>query len=147
MKANELMIGDWVNFLIDIEGGDTENDPYNEVYQPLQVGSISSLDDVSSVFYGVTNDAAQLRPIPLTEEILEKIGFVRFYVNYVNYWKMQVDNSYIELRPTEGNMAIWLDYDKDNDGIYANYILPYPDNLHQLQHALRLCNIDKDIEP
>lgn len=30
MTANELQIGDWVNFLIDVEGGDTENDPQNE---------------------------------------------------------------------------------------------------------------------
>lgn len=121
MKANELMIGDWVL-----------DKKTNRPYKIIGTNDLLFHNDYS--------------PIPLTAEILVKIGFVRFYVNYVNYWKMQVDNVYIELRPTEGNMAIWLDYDKDNDGIYANYILPYPDNLHQLQHALRLCNIEKEIE-
>lgn len=143
MKANELMIGDWVNFLIDIEGGDTENDPYNEVYQPLQVGSISSLDDVSSVFYGVTNDAAQLRPIPLTAEILEKNGFVEFIPHN---WQIVIDNIMIEIREPEHNMAIWLDWNEHDTGTYASYIFPVPNYVHQLQHALRLCGINKEIE-
>jgi hypothetical protein len=126
MKANELMIRDWVA------------NPING--KPMKVMSLTR-----DVELGLSGFYDEVDPVPLTAEILEKIGFVRFYVNYVNYWKMQVDNVYIELRPTEGNMAIWLDYDKDNDGIYANYILPYPDNLHQLQHALRLCGIEKEI--
>jgi hypothetical protein len=135
MKANELMIGDWVYYK-------------DKEQMPCRVISISrnSIRFDNGTPQDWMSDVKNFTPIPLTAEILEKIGFVRFYVNYVNYWKMQVDNVYIELRPTEGNMAIWLDYDKDNDGIYANYILPYPDNLHQLQHALRLCNIDKEIE-
>lgn len=124
MKANELMIRDWVA------------NPING--KPMRVMSLTR-----DVELGLSGFYDNVIPIPLTAEILEKIGFVRFYVNY---WKMQVGNGYIELRPTEGNMAIWLDYDEDNDGIYADYILPYPDNLHELQHALRLCNIDKEIE-
>ena len=130
MTQEELMVGDLVMFNNGV-------DKVQEIYG--KVGNVYLQE------YG-TIEISRLSPIFLTEEILEKIGFVRFYVNYVNYWKMQVDNSYIELRPTEGNMAIWLDYDKDNDGIYANYILPYPDNLHQLQHALRLCGIEKEID-
>ena len=129
------MIGDWVYYK-------------GKEQMPCRVISIggNSIKFDNGTPQDWMSDAKNFTPIPLTEEILEKIGFVRFYVNYVNYWKMQVDNGYIELRPTEGNMAIWLDYDEDNDGIYANYILPYPDNLHELQHALRLCNIDKEIE-
>ena len=135
MKANELMIGDWVYYK-------------DKEQMPCRVISISrnSIRFDNGTPQDWMSEVKNFTPIPLTAEILEKIGFVRFYVNYVNYWKMQVDNVYIELRPTEGNMAIWLDYDKDNDGIYANYILPYPDNLHQLQHALRLCGIEKEID-
>lgn len=143
MKANELQIGDWVNFLIDVEGGDTENDPQNKVYQPMQVGSISSLDDVSSVFYGVTNDVSQLQPIPLTEEILENNAFVQFMPHN---WQIVIDNIMIEIRELEHNMAIWLDWEEHDTGTYASYILPSPNYVHELQHALRLCGIDKEIE-
>lgn len=128
MKANELMIGDWVMLTDPINNG-----------EKVQVKEIHG-DGHITVDGAITK---MFEPIPLTAEILEKNGFEYFSVNY---WEMQVDNDYIELRPTEGNMAIWLDYVKDNDGIYANYILPYPDNLHELQHALRLCNIEKEIE-
>lgn len=130
MKANELMIGDWVMF----------------DHNPVRVAILGAADKSIGLAAGKNvfgQPFSIIEPIPLTPEILKKIGFVRFYVNY---WKMQVGNAYIELRPTEGNMAIWLDYDEDNDGVYADYILPYPDNLHELQHALRLCGIEKEIK-
>ena len=144
MKANELMIGDWVNFLIDIEGGDTENDQQNDVYQPMQVGSISCLDEVSSVFYGVKNDISQLRPISITAEILEKNGFSHIMYSDA-YYSIMIGDTYVELRKYE-NMAVWFNWKENNDGVYADYILPIPEFIHQLQHALRLCNIEKEIE-
>lgn len=135
MKPNELMIGDLVNFLIDIEGGDTENDPQNEVYQPMQVDSISSLDRVSSAFYGVTNDAAQLRPIPLTAEILEKNGFRKGnYIEVVG----GLDTYY--LGEEIGSFRIH----RLQNGYYQ-FGLAKIKYVHQLQHALRLCNIEKEI--
>lgn len=136
MKANELMIGDLVNFLIDVEGGDTENDPKNVVYQPMQVDSISSLDEVSSAFYGVTNDAAQLRPIPLTAEILENNGFrKKNYIEVVG----GLDTYYLE--EEIGSFRIH----RLQNGYYQ-FGLAKIKYVHQLQHALRLCNIEKEIE-
>lgn len=136
MKANELQIGDWVNFLIDVEGGDTENDPKNVVYQPMQVDSISSLDEVSSAFYGVTNDAAQLRPIPLTAEILEKNGFRKGnYIEVVG----GLDTYY--LGEEIGSFRIH----RLQNGYYQ-FGLAKIKYVHQLQHALRLCEIEKEIE-
>lgn len=145
MKANELQISDWVNFLIDVEGGDTENDPQNEVYQPMQVNTIASWEVGGEVESreGVINDPEQLLPIPLTAEILEKNGFVEFMPHN---WQIVIDNIMIEIREPEHNMAIWLDWNEHDTGTYASYIFPVPNYVHELQHALRLCNINKEIE-
>lgn len=145
MKANELMIGDWVNFLIDIEVGDTENDPQNEVYQPMQVGSISSLDEISAAFFGVNNDITQLQPIPITEDILDKNfkdiaePHQRIYggrwVYFDNCFEVDIHiykNGVCAITVEDCHLApCW--------NMFAKYV-------HQLQHALRLCNIEKEIE-
>ena len=140
MKANELQIGDLVNFLIDVEGGDTENDPQNEVYQPMQVNTIASWEvggEVESMD-GVINDPEQLLPIAITAEILEKIGFWREHnVGYVM---------------EEGEYEIIYDLFDHKLRILKNreqiLNLEYWGEMcvHELQHALRLCNIDKEIE-
>ena len=142
MKSNELMIGDWVNFLIDIEGGDTEYCPKNEIYQPMRVDSVSSLGEVSSAFFGVTNDVAQLQPIPLTVEILEKNGF--------DVSDKEVMQYHFEEDGEKYHFSLRQMYDKDGKphgySFYAFNVLTLLDYVHELQHALRLCNIDKEIE-
>lgn len=142
MNIHDLMIGDWANFLIDIEGGDTEYDPKNEIYQPMQVDSVSALDEVSSAFFGVKNDVAQLKPIPLTGEILEKNGFDVSDKEVAQYhFKEDGKNYHFSLRRM---------YDKDGTphgySFYAFNVLTIIDYVHELQHALRLCGIEKEIE-
>ena len=88
------------------------------------------------------SDAKNFTPIPLTEEILEKNGFVEFMPHN---WQIVIDNIMIEIREPERNMAIWLDWEHYRD-VYASYIFPGPNCVHELQHALRLCNIEKEIE-
>ena len=124
MKVNELMIDDWV--LHPVSG------------MPDKVVSITSdveLDD--GCFY------RDVDPIPLTPEILEKNGFVEFTSDN---WQIVIDNIMIELRAPEHNMAIWLDWNEHDTGTYASYMFPRPDCVHELQHALRLCNIEKEIK-
>ena len=84
-----------------------------------------------------------LSPIPLTAEILKKNGFVEFIPHN---WQIVIDNIMIEIRESEHNMAIWLDWNEHNTGTYASYIFPGPNCVHELQHALRMCGIDKEIE-
>lgn len=134
MEAKDLMIGDWFNFLIDIEGGDTEYDPKNEIYQPMQVDNIEFGDATSEE--GVTNDARQLQPIPLTAEILGK--------NFSSTpgWYFIGTNKYC-FRIYKYKDKWDLLFRGDGKGTRLNLKISY---VHQLQHALRLCNIDKEIE-
>lgn len=138
------MIGDWVNFLIDIEGGDTEYDPKNEIYQPMQVDSVSALNEVSSAFFGVKNDVAQLKPIPLTPEILEKNGF-----ELDRGWHN--DNDYFSPTHFKEDVDASLEISMDNGKIYWSiswdeYHIIEIKYVHELQHALRLCGIEKEIK-
>ena len=66
MKANELMIGDWVYYNPNV----FIEDEY-EPTKPIKITKITSGEDIDLAIEGCYS------PIPLTAEILEKNGFVR----------------------------------------------------------------------
>jgi hypothetical protein len=125
MKPNELMIRDWVA------------NPING--KPMRVMSLTR-----DVELGLSGFYDEVDPIPLTAEILEKNGFSHIMYSDA-YYSIMIGDTYVELRKYE-NMAVWFNWKENNDGVYADYILPIPEFIHQLQHALRLCGIYKEIE-
>lgn len=133
MKANELMIGDWVYYK-------------GKEQMPCRVISIggNSIKFDNGTPQDWMSDAKNFTPIPLTAEILEKNGFSHIMYSDA-YYSIMIDDTYVELRKYK-NMAVWFNWKENNDGVYADYILPMPEFVHELQHALRLCNIDKEIE-
>ena len=112
MKANELMIGDWVL--------------YNETHR--QILEISGIDDE---VYLETDELvvhqSEIQPIPLTQEILEKNGFVQ---DGESWWYQDFR---IVLSASKGVSLVC--------GRQVKFCY-----IHQLQHALRLCGIEKTIE-
>lgn len=120
MKANELMIDDWV---------------YNKnIDKPMQVYPM-----MFSQMFRQTPDATtedyNIFPIPLTQEILENNGFVfmtgLWYLRTKERKPIQIvfkDNNVITLSINATPVPIGLKY------------------VHQLQHALRLYGIKKEIE-
>ena len=132
MKPEDLMIGDYVirkNVSKEILIVDTVDSIRNIVYLDLDG-------------LGITEKIENIEPIPLTQKILEKNGFVEFMPHN---WQIVIDNIMIEIREPEHNMAIWLDWSEHETEKYASYMLPGPNYAHELQHALRLCNISKEI--
>lgn len=125
MKANELMIGDWVTYTM---------------YEIDTVVKVCGINDKHvSIGNGQCVFQDTLMPIHLTAEILEKNGFE---------W-MEKDIEYIltlggtfEVRAEVVNDLMW------NINVYYTradiefYELQF---VHELQHALRLCGIEKDI--
>ena len=76
----------------------------------------------------------ELKPIPLTPEILEKNGFkdMGFFGKLeIGPWRLICDS---------GNLAV-LHEGREEE--YINIPISY---VHELQHALRLCGIEKEIE-
>lgn len=135
MKANELMIGDWVH--VEAHRG--------FIAQNVKVETIPDNDGdnkyghhyghIGTWLYGGDNDfrdveAKHLQPIPLTPEILEKNGFsVDYCNNDLSYAQSCGDVIGIHINGKNGLM----------DEMYFKYV-------HELQHALRLCGIEKEIE-
>lgn len=131
LNCKSLMLGDWVNFLIDVVGGETEYDPAVNEYQPMRIESIYASGDVESEF-GVTNDVTQLQPIPLTAKILERNGFVFNNLPMEQCWQQYGLRLYLSgygyAISCGENVSLRIDY------------------VHELQHALRLCKIDREIK-
>lgn len=103
--------------------------------RPVQIVAVAS-----RVLYYVdgvlrTENVGDVSPIHLTPEILEKNGFVPD--NFSPYYLPIEDGS--------------IRFSKHQYGLYCNILLPYQrydgvcNYVHQLQHALRLCGIEKEI--
>ena len=129
MKVNDLMVGDLV-----IYGG-----LYTKV---IYIGQKISLYDGKGTEF--TIDPCHIEPIPLTEEILVKNGFVyreeeeTCATQAFHHW--QLNGHWFALNYTQ-----YFRKEKKDDmprfdiaGIAFNYV-------HQLQHLLRLCGIEKEL--
>lgn len=132
MKVNELAIGDWVNFLIEVECDDTEYGQQTAVYEPSKVQQIRTWWLDAEVEGDDVNDIDQLQPIPLTAEILVKNGFQQISTNKYVSGKVTIaifaEEFLIAIKSENARVMITIKY------------------IHELQHALRLCNIEKTIE-
>lgn len=125
MKANELMIGDWVKFDEDICIVD-------EVRVDGTVVLTSINTDLTSVDGSQVEDE-EIEPIPLTREILVKNEFQQISTNKYVSGKVTiaifVEEFLITIKSENARVMM----------ITIKYV-------HELQHALRLCNIEKEIE-
>ena len=128
MKANEnLMVGDWVKF----KGSD--------LYHQVKVVSNKSIKFDNQKWFAKSS----VKPIPLTPEILEKNGFkvTRNMSSSGNkdVWSLCVSKNkvfhIIEHHNKRKFPYFWIELGSNSDIKYV----------HQLQHALRLCGIEKEI--
>lgn len=118
MKANELMIGDWVY----------RPDCYDQVKEIRHTGVIGR-DSLRGLIA-----FSELEPIPLTPEILEKNGFVYDLEDklFEDIYP-RISMLYAQYRLVENG---GINYGEMSEIKYV----------HELQHALRLCGITKEIE-
>lgn len=156
MRAEDLQIGDWVQNPLGLVGRvqsirympKDHGDEYGDYY--LVTLAFGESDQTFNI-----NDA---QPIPLTPEILEKNGFKRIEGNrlYPNpRWFFAQDGSrdgvVIEIKFYEQsvngvNILTKINTQSSKDGgvnIIHNCDIEY---VHHLQHALRLCRIEKEIQ-
>ena len=78
----------------------------------------------------------EIEPIPLTSEILEKNGF-ELSVDFGNVYSLKESQRFWAVYVSEGVYALGC---QSIDSSFAN--IRY---VHQLQHALRICEIEKEI--
>lgn len=135
MKANELMLGDWVYGLY------PDGSRYNSPFRISAVDTYPSNKSpwiVTAGGYGFQEE--HLAPIPITGEILEK-NFQEFLPG-INLM-YQLKGPYCAMNE-DGQWVFGLvKVDGDNS---ARYPLVKISFVHELQNALRLCGIKKEIE-
>lgn len=124
MKASELMVGDWVLYC----------------ETPVRIIQLSE-----------GKDYKEICPIPLTPGILEKNGFIESSI-CPNIFQCCLGEVIIEIGVYDP-MFINVDYrinspEGINSGNISHICHTYgkPFYVNELQHALRLCGIDKEIQ-
>lgn len=119
MKKEDLMVGDWVF--------NTHN------RKPEQVQEIR--ERMVMLDYNDLYEYDEIEPIPLTDEILRNNRFEYFHKNYASLSYEHPFRLRLDKWPDENGLGgVWTVCDI----IEIRYV-------HQLQHALRDCGIDKEI--
>lgn len=127
MKANELMVGDWI-------------------YRPCCSDQVKEIRHIGVI--GIDNMRgliafSEIEPIPLTPEILEKNGW--YYNNEdEKFFPETWVGGGLKLQGADDcgyRIVVTSDYD-DEDTNNTPFIILY---VHELQHALRLRRIEKEI--
>ena len=129
MKAKELMVGDWVP-------------AYGKKTQIVWVGNIHKM-----AVRGFPSEFmdGEILPIPLTSEILEKNGFMLKPDGWLWCEKEGIeDQNYIFIQFRKGCDEVRLVEFNFVNNISAKF--QKIQFVHELQHALKLCGIDKEIE-
>lgn len=120
MKVEDLMVGDWLYI--------TDYPMRKEAKQVKPEHFLRSL--------------VTFEPIPLTAEILEKNGILyrksSFY--YIINDNKDLECTHYIYQTIQEDWAIGVDTGTDDCSVFARI-----KHVHELQHALKLCEIDKEI--
>ena len=146
LTAKDLMIGDWVEV----------NGKFIQV-ENVHKDMINYTPDIPYVQEEDFIEGKDITPTPLTAEVLEKNGF---YFGYTSQqedaasqigcscekaWTYDEGGGSIQVTfPNECDGGLIVlddqDFDKNLEFVFANQIY-----VHELQHALRLCGVEKNI--
>lgn len=137
LKISDLSVGDWVRI-------EEECSTISSIYH----NGAAYADEVALTRNGICTGVklvSELHPIPITEEILEKNGWSTDGM----YAILRIDeHRHLEyyyhehrLRKYYCGVDEWQNHAKVTDITFAVHCY----SVHQLQHALRLAGVDKEI--
>ena len=153
MRIEDLMVGDWVICT------------YPSINKPVKVMEIKTVSD-KELKAVINNDGIRLvfrgtyiDPIPLTPEILEKNGFIKdkgneYSITYhiliptgyeKNSYTIQITFYKVPLAGVNVLFKCWGWLPPDNCGMNDIHICNV-EYVHNFQHALKLCGIEKEIQ-
>lgn len=156
MKTKDLMIGDWVNVLpisrkVKAHYDKVESIRKEYTGQLYIEGGYHNREHIGDDWFDWSVGIDNIAPIPLTTEILKKNGFVLVQKeneedNVYEEWKYENGLISICFEPT----VIWLEVHNGGENSPVKTVNYYTDGdeiyVHELQHILKLLNIDKEIE-
>ena len=131
MRVTELMIGDWVN----VNG-------INLKVGAIHADEIGVFDPDYKIYWCSDDGLDRVDPIPLTEGILARNGFEKCYDD-----EAPVEECYFFR--LFNKQCGWFDIDafglEEELGAEFTYHDININYVHQLQHLLRLCGIEKEL--
>ena len=154
LKISDLSVGDWVSFdtaHLTVEGGDIATAFVKKVQQPARIKSI--LGDQELIFVEVETEddfgtiylkMEHIRPIPITAEILEKNGFTRGQRGDFYHYLRLDKNRTLYIHASTNGWRTEITYDAAGI-LRTTHLVPDMNSVHDLQHALRLAGVDKEI--
>ena len=131
IKCKELMVGDLCR---------------SEHGFPMQITNVGD-DYAYATFEGFDweLDDEDCKPcaIEITPELLKYNGWDVFtyeigVATYTTYCSKKEAGNYLEWK--RGTLSIWIDYEENSDGVYADILVPCK-YVHQLQQVLRLAGM------
>ena len=147
LKISELSVGDLVGMdLVELNmpSNDLATAYIEELRKPIRIKGISEdsdmvLADIEKIDGRGTImlKCEDLKPIPITAEILGKNGFERSTSQFIVYHTDKVWISYD--KPSE-TWSVTMYINDFTSNLHANIL-----HIHQLQHTLRLAGVDKEI--
>lgn len=144
MEVKDLMIGDWLFPYNETEARRVEHLTYQ--YEMSGKYDVVAFDKNPYTF----NYTGFCKPVPITREILEKNGFVRCLLrgSFVAYSEESYSNQTVEItlfnveNEYKYNQLHICEFHHPNEVILH---LMECNHVHKLQHAFRLCGIEKEI--
>lgn len=121
LHISELSVGDWVM----VKGKTVKVESLGKVRDYVEIEGDLALSHIKVV-----------QPIPITPEILEKNGFAEVWGDFLSTHK----GAFLHIEMYEDRYQLEV---PDNGRIFLACGVHY---VHELQHALRLAGIDKEIE-
>jgi hypothetical protein len=147
MKATDIMAGDWVMSRRYSSPSRVYATHLYMLYMPEAQHSITIINETKDGSVIAGHFAEELTPIPLTQDILDKNGFKRIQDTYLfNIGTNQFGNDlWIEIGPDSWieNNKVYIDSLKEVDN--AMICVTTCKYIHEFQHLLKLCKIEKEI--
>ena len=133
LKISELSVGDWVRWKV-----------YDKTYDVQVTGvtdrRIYGLHD--GIEYSML--LTQIYPIPITVEILEKNGFARGSRGGFYHYLLLDKNRTLYIHASTNGWRGEITYDAAGI-LRTTHLMPDMNSVHDIQHALRLAGLDKEI--
>lgn len=133
MDAKDIMLGDWLRLRY------KHHETGEEIVKDFQVTQLRKMTCSTYAWSeedGNMGKVENLEPIPLTPEILEKNG------NSHNHLWFRIEGCHFSLyKSPDGSYSV--EFFDDLEMCYFEVLTIR--FVHELQHALRLCGIDKEI--
>jgi len=137
MNITDLMIGDWVFCYHPLSSVKARHQVTPEILDLMYRMSVGRLAEDNPTY-------RIIEPIPLTPEILMQNNFEPrgdncFTYTYSYGWFIQTIRCYVKVK----NCLLYIDYGDIRD--FRQGVKLEIKHVHELQHALKLCGIDKEI--